>query len=333
MAEEPLGILTGPVAADAVRHGWAARLGGGPLAFTHLRTSVGLTRPVSSIGCLPPVLSAPRPPWAGLRAPAVMGILNVTPDSFSDGGRALDHGAAIASGHSLLHDGADILDIGGESTRPRADPVSPEEEQRRILPVVAALAKAGARISVDTRHAATMARALDAGAAAINDVSGFGFDPAALATVARAGCPVVVMHMRGTPQSMAGLSVYADVARDVLAELTSRYEACLAAGVAPANIAIDPGFGFAKTKPQSRDLLRRLPLFFNLPCRILVGLSRKGFVGDMAGVDAAADRDPASLAAGMIALAAGADILRVHDVAATVQAVRVWRSMNQESGA
>jgi dihydropteroate synthase len=225
----------------------------------------------------------------------------------------------------MVADGAAILDVGGESTRPGSEPVPPAEEQRRILPVIAALAREGVPISADTRNAETMARALDAGAAIINDVSGLRHDPEAAPLVASRGCPVIVMHMRGTPQTMASLARYDDVGAEVLAELAERVAHAEAAGIARDAIAIDPGFGFAKNAEQSRELLARLSLFVNLHCPIIAGLSRKRFVGDMAGVAKAGARDPASLAAGLAALSQGADILRAHDVAGAVQALRVWR--------
>ena len=256
-----------------------------------------------------------------------MGIINTTPDSFSDGGRAVRHDRAIEQGQRMLADGASILDVGGESTRPEASPVDPDEEQRRVLPVIEALARAGARVSVDTRNAATMARALDAGAAIVNDVSALRHDPAAASLVAARRCPVILMHMRGNPRTMSGLAHYEDVGAEVLGELSERVALAEAAGVERAQIAIDPGFGFAKTAAHSRELVRRLPLFFNLSCPIIAGMSRKRFVGEMAGVAAAQERDSASLAAGMLALSHGATVLRVHNVAATMQAVRVWQAV------
>jgi dihydropteroate synthase len=255
-----------------------------------------------------------------------MGILNVTPDSFSERG-PLDPARAIETGRRMVAEGAAILDIGGESTRPGAEPVPPEEEQRRILPVIAALARDSVPISVDTRNASTMARALDAGASIINDVSALQHDPEAAGLIAERGCPVILMHMRGTPKTMNGLARYGDVAAEVLAELGARVASAEAAGIARDRIAIDPGFGFAKVGAQNRELLARLSLFVNLRCRIIAGMSRKRFVGEMAGVADAAARGPASLAVAMIALSQGATILRVHDVAATIQAVRVWQAL------
>ncbi len=256
-----------------------------------------------------------------------MGILNVTPDSFSDGNHLLDPRTAIERGRQMIRDGAAVLDIGGESTRPGAAPVPLAEEQRRVLPVIAALAGAGVPLSIDTRNADTMARALDAGATIVNDVSALGHDPAAAALVAARGCPVILMHMRGDPTTMQSLAVYRDVAAEVVQELALRIAAAEAAGVARAQIAVDPGFGFAKLARHSQELLRHLSSLLNLGCPIIAGLSRKEFVGKLAGVTDPKARGPASIAAGLIALSQGASILRVHDVAQTAQAVRVWHAL------
>jgi dihydropteroate synthase len=261
-----------------------------------------------------------------------MGIVNVTPDSFSDGGRSFDPQSAIEQGRRMLEAGAAILDIGGESTRPGADPVAAEEEQRRILPVIETLARDGARISVDTRNASTMARALDCGAMIVNDVSGLRHDKAAAPLLARRRCPVILMHMRGDPRTMNSLTEYGDVALDVLSELGEIVDRAVAAGIDRARIAVDPGFGFAKTASQSRELLERLPLFVNLLCPIIAGMSRKRFVCAMAGLTAAEERDTASVAAGVIALSLGATVLRVHNVRATVQAAKVWHSVQAQPG-
>jgi dihydropteroate synthase len=254
-----------------------------------------------------------------------MGILNVTPDSFSDGGAHDDPSAAIMAGQKMRAAGVDIIDIGGESTRPGAAPVSPEAEMRRVLPVIAALAAQGAVISVDTRNAATMAAALDAGARIINDVSALRHDPAAASLVAARGCPVVLMHSRGTPETMNCHAHYADLVRDVTDELAERSRAAMAAGIAASAIALDPGFGFAKVGAQNFELLRGLRRCADLGFPLLVGVSRKRFLGEAIGQPhQPAARDPASLAAGLFALGEGAAILRVHDVAGTVQATRVW---------
>jgi dihydropteroate synthase len=256
-----------------------------------------------------------------------MGVLNVTPDSFSDGGDFLDPAAAIEAGLAMAAAGADIIDVGGESTRPQSAPTAQAEERRRILPVVSALAAAGLRVSVDTRHAATMAAALDAGAAIVNDVYALGYDPQAAPLVARRGCPVVLMHMRGTPSDMYAQARYADVAAEVTRELGQRIEAAEYAGIARDRIAIDPGIGFAKTAEQSLELLRRLRELCALGRPILVGISRKSFLAAASGEQDVRRRLPGSLAAGLFALSHGAAILRVHDVSETVQAIKVWQAL------
>jgi dihydropteroate synthase len=270
--------------------------------------------------------------WAGLTLdrPLVMGVLNVTPDSFSDGGRH-DPEAAIAAGLAMWRDGAVIVDVGGESTRPGAEPTPPEIERARILPVIRALAAAGGRISVDTRHAETMAAALDAGALIVNDVSALTHDPAAAALVAARGCPVILMHMRGTPATMMGLARYDDIAAEVTAELAARVDAATRAGIQREAIAIDPGFGFAKRKPHSLALLRNLSVLTALGLPIIAGVSRKGFIGATSGEPDPARRFPGSIAAGLFALGQGASLLRVHDVKATVRAVRVWHALTGKS--
>jgi dihydropteroate synthase len=201
--------------------------------------------------------------------------------------------------------------------------VSPDEEIGRILPVIRALA--GAVMSVDTRNAATMAAALDAGATIVNDVSGLRHDPAAVGLVAARGCPVILMHMRGTPETMNEQAHYGNVVDDVLAELTDLRDAALAAGIAANNIALDPGFGFAKLGGQNLALLRATARFAALGHPLVIGVSRKRFIGEFSGEPEAKNRLSGSLAAGLYALGQGAAILRVHDVAATVQAVRIWR--------
>ncbi len=269
---------------------------------------------------------APLLPGLPAERPLVMGVINVTPDSFSDGGLFLAAEAAIAEGEAMRAAGADILDVGGESTRPGAEPVPPEVEQRRILPVVRALARGGP-VSVDTRNASTMAAALEAGASIINDVSGLAHDPEAARVVAAARCPVILMHMRGTPATMRGLTTYREVVLDVAEELADRLEAALAAGVARERVVLDPGIGFAKTPAQNLVLLARLPLLHSLGCRLLVGVSRKSFIGHYGAEPDPTRRLPGSLAAGLAAVAAGASILRVHDVRETVQALAIWHAI------
>lgn len=256
-----------------------------------------------------------------------MGVLNVTPDSFSDGGRHLDPAAAIAAGRAMMAEGADLIDIGGETTRPRSAPTSPEAEQARVLPVVAALAAEGFPISIDTRNAVTMAAALRAGARIVNDISGLTHDPDAAGVVASFAAPVILMHMRGTPATMHEYAVYADVAREVGEELGARVEAAVAAGIAREAIAIDPGIGFAKLPPDNLALMRRLGLLLSLGRPMVVGVSRKRFIGLLSGVTRADERVAGSIAAGLHSVLSGTAILRVHDVATTVQALRVWTGL------
>lgn len=267
--------------------------------------------------------------WAGLalNRPRIMGVLNVTPDSFSDGGRYHDPGAAIAAGLAMAEAGADIVDVGGESTRPGTPPTAPDEERRRVVPVVEALAAGGVCVSIDTRNAATMQAALDAGATIVNDVSALTHDARSAAVVAAARCPVVLMHMRGTPDTMNAQAVYTDIVVEVRDELAARIAAAEASGVAPEAIAIDPGIGFAKLAPNSVELLHRLRELNVLNRPMVVGVSRKSFLGRIAVEPEPHRRLAASLAAGLFALGQGAHVLRVHDVAETVQALRVWHAL------
>ncbi len=253
-----------------------------------------------------------------------MGILNVTPDSFSDGGRHLD---PVAAAIAMMEEGADLIDIGGESTRPGADAISVATEMARVLPVIAALARRGVPLSIDTRNASTMHAALESGARIVNDVSALAHDPKSGAVVACAGCPVVLMHTRGDPICMTRLGLYNDVAKDVARELEARVEHAIACGIGRAQIAIDPGIGFAKAPAASVALLQRLETLMALGLPMLVGVSRKGFIGALSGQKNAADRAAGSIAAALWAVSKGASVLRVHDVGATVQAVRVWRGL------
>ncbi len=254
----------------------------------------------------------------------VMGILNVTPDSFSDGGLWNDPARAVARAAEMLAEGADILDVGGESTRPGAAPVDPDEERRRVVPVIRAIRREfpRARVSVDTRRAAVAAAALDAGADLVNDVSALG-DPGTAEVVARAGCPVILMHMRGTPDRMQADTTYEDLLGEIAAHLAERRERALAAGIAGDRILVDPGIGFGKSFTGNEEILRLLQGLRVLGAPLVVGVSRKRFLGARTGVSVPADRVPASLAAGIAAAWNGAAVLRVHDVAATRQALAV----------
>jgi dihydropteroate synthase len=266
-------------------------------------------------------LSAPRLAWAGfaLDRPLIMAVLNVTPDSFSDGGAFVSPEAAVAQGRALLAAGADIIDIGGESTRPGAAPVAPEEEARRIEPVLRPLAEAGAVLSIDTRHAAIMAMALAAGARIVNDVTALG-DAASRAIVARAAAPVVLMHMQGEPQAMQRAPHYTLASLDIVEFLAARIAACAAAGIPRARIVVDPGIGFGKAQHHNLEILARLALFHALGTGVLVGLSRKSLVGRATGA-AVDERLPGSLAGALYAVSQGVQIVRVHDVAETRQAL------------
>ncbi len=332
---EPLGLLQGAAAVEACAAGVALPLAGGPTAFSLAALIGDGSRRVVPAAAIPPDWATLRdrllasPATAGLPpGPLVMGILNRTPDSFSDGGGHLDLDRALAAARAMLDAGADLIDVGGESTRPGAAPVSPEEEQARVLPLVRALAGQGALVSVDTRNASTMQLALQAGARMVNDVSGLAHDPAARQVLAAASCPVALMHMRGTPATMQALTRYDDVAVDVLRELSDRVAEAERAGIDRARIVVDPGIGFAKTEQQNLQLLRRLPILAALNCRVLLGVSRKGFLGRVADVPVATDRFPGSIAAALPALVLPGSILRVHDVAETVQAVRVWQAIH-----
>lgn len=262
-----------------------------------------------------------------------MGILNITPDSFSNPGEHLDQAKAIDAGRAMAVAGADMIDVGGESTRPGADPVSPRDEQARVIPVIRVLAEAGLIVSIDTRNATTMAAALDAGARIVNDVSALAHDPATAALVATRGCPVVLMHMRGTPGIMAQLAVYQDVVAEVSAELADRVTAAMRAGIRREQIVLDPGIGFAKRSVHSMELLRRLPDLAKLGFPLLVGVSRKSFMGPLLHDTAPNERLGGSLAAALFAISRGATIVRVHDVAEAVQAVRVWGALSSTPGA
>ncbi|MEO3776252.1 dihydropteroate synthase [Micromonospora sp. B11E3] len=265
------------------------------------------------------------------QGPVVMGILNVTPDSFSDGGRYADLDAAVAHGVRLRAEGAHLVDVGGESTRPGADRVDAETEAARVLPVIRELAAADVTVSIDTTRARVAEAALAAGAAVVNDVSGGLADPDMARVVRDAGCPWVLMHWRGHSRGMRELATYTDVVADVKAELAQRVEAALAAGVAPDRIVIDPGLGFAKTAEHNWQLSTRLPELLELGFPLLFAASRKSYLGQLlADADGhprpAGGREAATAATSLLAVAAGAWGVRVHDVLDTVDALAVWRA-------
>ncbi len=263
-----------------------------------------------------------------LSKPRIMGVVNVTPDSFSDGGDFIDAGTAVSHGLALLEAGADILDVGGESTRPGAVAVSQDEEMRRVLPVIRGLADAGAPISVDTRHAAVMAAALEAGAALVNDVTALEGDADSLRIVADSGCSVVLMHKKGEPDAMQENPVYGDVVAEVLDYLQGRIATCAEAGIPLDKISIDPGIGFGKTIDHNLALLAHLDRFLELGRAVVLGTSRKSFIPAItARSEPPKERLGGSLASGLYGAIHGAHILRVHDVAATRQMLEVWRAI------
>ncbi len=289
----------------------------------------------------PAVRQGVCPAWGGDTEPVVMGILNVTPDSFSDGDCWGRGEKAVGHGLELIAQGAHIVDVGGESTRPGAARVTESEELARVLPVVGPLAAAGVLVSIDTTRASVAAAALESGARMVNDVSGGLADPDMLPLVAAQGVPYVLMHSRGPSATMAQRARYADVVAEVVAELDERVRLAAAAGVDPTQVVLDPGLGFAKTAEQDWQLLTNLDRLCALGHPVLVGASRKSFLrrvvsadpGAPAGPAAARRRDPASAATAALAVAAGAWGVRVHDVACHRDAVRVgaaWRRLGQQ---
>ena len=254
-----------------------------------------------------------------------MGVVNVTPDSFSDGGLWIDPQAAVAHGLELHAEGAGILDVGGESTRPGADPVGVAEELGRVVPVVRELCAAlpGATVSIDTTKAQVAREAIDAGATYVNDVTALRGDPEMAAVVADAGCELCLMHMLGTPRTMQDDPSYGDVVAEVAAFLSERADFAIAAGVAPERIQLDPGIGFGKTLEHNLQLLGRLEEIAAIGFPVVAGLSRKSFLGTITGREEPAARVSASVAGAVLAWERGASVLRVHDVAATVDALKV----------
>jgi dihydropteroate synthase len=346
----PLGLIGGDAAQAAVEGGWALPLWAGESAFTGCevwqRRDDGFARailPAAQLSAWIEQQADPlrqdaarlrdrllaQPSWPdGLprRRPLLMGVVNITPDSFSDGGEFLEPAAAIAHGLRLRDEGADIVDVGGESTRPGAAAVSADEEIRRVVPVIQALARAGVLVSIDTRKAAVMRAAIGAGARMINDISALRHDPEALATAGASGLPVVLMHSRGEPATMQVRPTYEKAPLDVFDHLAARVQAWTDAGYDRARLIIDPGIGFGKTVEHNLEMLSQLGLYLGLGLPTLLGVSRKSFIGRLAGGAPPAERLPGSLAAALRGAAAGVAILRVHDVAATQQALAVWHA-------
>jgi dihydropteroate synthase len=348
----PDSIRLRPLGLGAQAAPGAFALAGGPMRFTSVellaRTTDGhVAATTATLERLPPwaawrghqttrriadqlaALTAARAPWAGLPLdrPLVMGVLNVTPDSMSDGGDFVAPEQAIAHGRAMMADGADIIDIGGESTRPGAAPVSVDEEIGRIEAIVRALADEGAVISIDTRHARVMEAALAAGARIINDITALTGDPDSLAVASRAQAPLVLMHMQGEPRTMQREPHYALASLDIADYLDGRVAHCIAAGIPRDAIIVDPGIGFGKTLAHNLEIVARLALLHGSGCGVLLGLSRKGFIGRLSGGAGPKERLPGSLAGALYGLSQGAQILRVHDVAATKHALAVWQAI------
>jgi dihydropteroate synthase len=315
----------------------ALPLAGGPHWFFEA-AELGRDKPARRVraGDIPAAilarLTAPRVPVAelSLDQPRLMGVLNVTPDSFSDGGLHLRPEDAVARAEAMLQAGADILDIGGESTRPGAEPVPEAVERDRVLPVIAALRARGiaAPISIDTRNAAVARAAFAAGADLFNDVSALAHDPASLAAAAEGGWPVCLMHAQGDPRTMQDSPSYDDVVLDVADFLEARVTAAEAAGIPRARILVDPGIGFGKSVAHNLALIRGLAVLHGIGCGILVGASRKRFIGAICGEQEPAGRLPGSIAVALEALRQGAQVIRVHDVEETRQAVALWQALN-----
>ena len=341
----PNGFLYGPPADAAVEDGLALPLAGGPIAFTSAVLIEGdpksSQRRLFSARALRDaadpdlrariaLVSAPREPFAGLdlSRPVLMGIVNVTPDSFSDGGLYDETEGAVAHAAALASDGAEIVDIGGESTRPGSDTVAERDEISRVIPVLEDLKGSGTVISIDTRKAEVARTAAAAGARIFNDVSAFTFDPASCAVAVEEGLDVVLMHAQGEPKTMQENPCYDDVVLEVFDYLEGRIEACVDAGIAVSRIVVDPGLGFGKTLEHNLALFANVSLFHSLGVPLLIGASRKQFIRELGqgmGKDPRT-REPGSHAAAIAAASQGAQLFRVHDVAGTRQALAVWRA-------
>jgi dihydropteroate synthase len=314
------------------RSGEALPLAGGWAAFSHVEVlERGRAPRVVPADRLPDEwrmrLTAPRAPLAGLdwQRPRVMGILNVTPDSFSDGGEHERAEVAVAAGRAMAAD-VDVIDVGGESTRPGARAVPESEEAARVLPVIRALAAGERRISIDSRKAGVARAALAEGATIVNDVSALSFDADMAGTVAEAGAPVCLMHAQGSPETMQDDPRYDDVLLDVYDWLAARVHRAEAAGIPRTRILVDPGIGFGKRLEHNLALLARVSLFHGLGCPLLVGASRKRFIGTISGAEGGRPRAPGSVAVALACAAQGVQLLRVHDTSETAQALALWQA-------
>ncbi|NVO23825.1 dihydropteroate synthase [Donghicola mangrovi] len=316
----------------------ALTLGGGWTWFTHVEVlRRGAAPEVIPASSMPQdamqTLVTPRPAMARLdmTRPTIMGILNTTPDSFSDGGQFSDADRALTHARQMIADGADMLDVGGESTRPGAADVDLAEETRRTAPVIQAIrAESAIPISIDTRKSVVAKAALEAGADLVNDVAAMIYDPAIGDVTAAAQAPICLMHARGDPQTMQDAPRYDDVVLDVYDFLQERVQAAMAAGIPLDRIMVDPGIGFGKTLEHNLALLQRLSILHSLGCPILLGVSRKRFIGTLANEPQAQARMPGSVAVALAGVAQGAQILRVHDVKETRQALTLFRAVTGE---
>jgi dihydropteroate synthase len=346
----PIGFLYGATAEAAIAEGLALSLAGGAIAFTAAELIEAGPRKTKRRLLSAPELAAsqdtdlaqklsrvtrPRPPFAGLSLdrPLLMGIVNVTPDSFSDGGLYDTTEGAIVHAAELAQAGADIIDVGGESTRPGSEAVGDADELTRVLPVLEGLAGLGAVISIDTRKSSIARAAARKGAKIFNDVSALTFDAGSLDAAAETGLSVVLMHAKGEPKTMQDNPTYGDVVLEVFDYLEERIAAARARGIEPARIAADPGIGFGKTMAHNLALLANLSLLHGLGVPLLVGASRKRFISGVSGGETPQSREPGSFAVALAAAAQGAQILRVHDVAGTRQALSVWRASVEGKGA
>ena len=344
----PTGLTIGDAAARAIGAGRARRLAGGPIAFSAgvamladgrrlVRTAAAPLAEIEdwatgeeaavrhAIADRLERLVRPRPQFAGLslERARLIGVVNVTPDSFSDGGDNFSADDALDAGRRLTDAGADMIDVGGESTRPGAAPVTALEECGRVLPVIRALTEDGIRVSIDTRRAEVMSAALDMGAVAVNDVSALSFDERSLETVVSRSAGAILMHMQGAPETMQDAPEYADAPYEVFRFLDSRVEAAVEAGVAPDSLAVDPGIGFGKNDDHNTSLLAEIGLLHATGCPVVLGASRKSFIGRLSRGEPPKARLAGSLAAAAAAALQGVQLFRVHDVAETRQALAV----------
>ena len=326
----PLGLCYGSDAGQLIAQHRAGRLGGSAtIGFTLveriIRDGKAISREIIPYTDVLQFIEAPRADIAGVAMDAtkIMGIVNVTPDSFSDGGQHDTAESGSRHGLELAAEGAHILDVGGESTRPGSDTVSIDEELSRVIPAVKSLAAAGHVVSIDTRKSVVMREAVKAGASIVNDVSALQHDPESLRTIPELKVPVVLMHAQGDPRTMQLNPQYDDVALDVYDQLEGRVSACVDAGIPRSRIAVDPGIGFGKTFRHNLEILNQITLFHGLGVVVLLGLSRKGFVGALTGEKVAGKRVHGSAGGAVQAALNGVHILRVHDVKATVEALAV----------